>query len=655
MTSDRGVRIRMFGELDIRVDGGPMPPLDSARARSLLAYLLLHDGAPQSRPRLAFMLWPDSTEGQARTNLRHLLHTLRSAAPALAPHLEVTPQTLRWHGDGACWTDASAFDAALARAAAADPAGDAELAALGEAVDLYGGDLLDGNYDEWLLEERGRFRDRYLWALRRVAGLLAGRRDHGEALRLGRELQRLDPVREDTYRLLMRIHDAAGDRASAVRTYHECVSTLRRELGVEPSEETGRAYAALTRPGHRPAEATPFGGAATVGRGDEWRRLTECWREAVRGRARLVMLSGEPGIGKTRLVEDLATWCAHQGAVVAVGRSYPSEGELGYGVVQSWMRSPALATRLRRAPARDRAELARILPELGPAEPRAGDPTEHRRLLFDAVAGTLERSGHPILLVADDAQWCDEQSLQVIHYLVRLDPSPPLLVVGTVRREDLDDAHPLGALLTGLHALDRASEIVLGRLAPTETGALAHLLTRHELDAAAVEALYAETEGNPLFIVETLRAGWPGSAPGVSPRLQAVITARLRQVSEPARVLLGLAATVGRQFTAGVLAAAGSLDDVTLVVSLDELWRRGLIREQGTDAYDFAHGRIRDVAYDALRPAERARNHRLVASALVQAHGPDLEAVSGEVARQHERGGQVEEAVTWYQRAARAA
>src|SRR5215210_3942788 len=106
---DGRLRIRLFGELDVRDGEVPLPPLESARARSLLAYLVLHEGVPQSRQRLAFLLWPDSTEGQARTNLRHLLHTLRSAVPALAPHLDVTPQTISWLQADA-WTDVAAFD-----------------------------------------------------------------------------------------------------------------------------------------------------------------------------------------------------------------------------------------------------------------------------------------------------------------------------------------------------------------------------------------------------------------------------------------------------------------------------------------------------------------------------------------------------------------
>jgi DNA-binding SARP family transcriptional activator len=650
--------IRLLGEPDLALDGERLPPLESARAQSLLAYLVLHDDAPQSRQRLAFMLWPDSTESQARTNLRHLLHTLRTTAPAVDRYLDVTPRTLRWRRELPCDLDVRAFEEALARAAQPETA----LRALREAVDLYAGDLLEGCYDEWIFEERERLRDRYRSALQRLTELLADRGEHGEAIRAGRALLRFDPLPEDSYRLLMRTYDAAGDRAAAVRVYHECVSTLQRELGVEPSGATKAAYAALmhqgavTETGQAPARVS---GALLVGRAAEWDLLTACWRDAERGHPHLVLVTGEPGVGKTRLVEELAAWCAHRGAVVGQARSYASEGELGYGVAISWLRSTDLGTHLRRASTAHAAELARLLPELdggaSAATSVALDAAEQRRRTFEALGRVLVAPGRPTLLAADDAQWCDEQSLQLIHYLVRLDPGAPLLVVGTVRREDLDRGHPLTSVVAGLQAIDRAREIPLGRLDRAETTELARHLARRELDPALLDSLYAETEGNPLFVVETLRAGWDAAGAGrtgISPKLHAVINARFRQLSEPARALLGVAATVGREFTAPVLANASSLDDDTLVPALDELWRRGIIREQGTDAYDFAHGRIRDVAYDALSPATRRQAHLLVARALLAVHERDPDPVSGEVARHFDRSGQVEDAVSWYRRAA---
>ena len=417
-----------------------------------------------------------------------------------------------------CWIDVAEFASSIEAADAADADSDQMVAALRTAVELYAGDLLEGCYDEWLIEERERLRDRYVSALRRLTSALAERAEYAEAIRLGRELARCDPLHEDTYRLLMSVHDAAGDRAGAVRVYHECAATLQRELGVEPSAVTRSAYAALTRsdqPVDDVEEAVRVSGAALVGREPEWDQLIRCWRDAEDGRSQLVLVTGEAGVGKTRLVEELGAWCAHRGALVADARAYPTEGDLGYGMVTSWLRNADLAAHLRRVGPAATAVLARLLPELGqPRETVASstDEAEQRRRLFDAVVSALLSSDRPTLLIADDAQWCDEQSLQLIHYLVRVDATSPVLVVATVRREEVDERHPLTELVGALQIIDRTTEIGLDRLTRAGTEALARSLTDIDIGAERVDELFVETEGNPLFIVESIRAGgtWSG-------------------------------------------------------------------------------------------------------------------------------------------------
>ena len=457
------LRIRLLGELDLRRDEVAVPPLGSARAESLLAYLLLHREAPQPRQRLAFLLWPDSSDPQARTNLRHLLHNLRRALPDPDRFLEVTQRTLRWRDDAAWWLDVAAFEDAVARAGQAGQA----VPALQEAVELYGGDLLQSSYDEWLLEERERLRRRYLEALERLAELLEAGREHARAIGYAERLLREDPLREATYRLLMRLHDARGDRARALRTYHACAATLERELSVEPSAATRRAYAALLPPSAEPAtepaagRTGPLGRPPLVGRDAQRARLTGLWRAAESGGAQLVLVTGEPGAGKTRLVEEFSSWCASRGAATSQARSYPAEGALAYGPVVAWLRSDALAGHLGRLDPARREELARLLPELRPAAPGRPAPApppdrDQRRLLFEALAGAVLASPGPLLLVADDLHWADRETLQFLHYLLRAAAAGPAAGGGDrPAARSSTPTHPLHDLLTGLRALDR--------------------------------------------------------------------------------------------------------------------------------------------------------------------------------------------------------
>ncbi|GIW04091.1 MAG: hypothetical protein KatS3mg059_0711 [Thermomicrobiales bacterium] len=655
--------IRLLGGFALRRGAAALPPLESARLASLLAYLLLHCDVPQARQHLAYVLWPDSTDSQARTNLRHLLHTLRHALPDIDTFLEVTPRTLRWRAEASFWLDVIAFDHAIARSEQANIS--EALAALRHAVALYTGDLLEGWYDEWLLGEREHYRQRYLAALERLTTLLEASGDYGDAIVYAERLLQHDPLREETYQLLMRLYDARGDRARALRVYHACSATLEHELGVEPSPATRAVYEALL-PVETEAEAPGAGrptGPPLAGRARERARLAELWRASEQGRAQLVLISGEPGIGKTRLVEEIRSWCIHRGALVAEARSYPAEGELVFGPFIAWLRSAPLKAKLGQLDRHLLTELARLLPELltelpGLPHPEPLPERDQRQRLFDAISQAILAGSRPLVLIADDLHWCDQETLHVLHYLLRLQPHARLLVIATARREEIDDQHPLAEIVTSLRAMDRLIELPLQRLSRGEAAALAEHLMGRSLASSDQARLYQETEGNPLFIVETLRAGWGSADAGqarVSPRVQAVIEARLARLSGPARDLISIAATIGREFTTGILSAASEGGDEMLVRGLDELWRRRIIRERGADAYDFSHDKIREVAYLTLSPVRRRHLHLRVAQALEQHHASDLDPVSGQLAAHYEHAGALDRAVVWYERAAEVA
>jgi hypothetical protein len=339
---------------------------------------------------------------------------------------------------------------------------------------------------------------------------------------------------------------------------------------------------------------------------------------------------------------------AHVGAVTVEARAYPVEGPLAYGVAMEWLRSGPVAARLSRLGRPYLTELARLLPELAARvpPPESLPEAELRRRLFGGIACAVLAAGAPLLLIADDVQWADAQSLRVIHYLLRTAPSARLLVAATARREELDEGHPLGGLATGLQALGRFTEIGLGRLGRDDTALLAERIKGAPLDAARLGRLYGDSEGNPLFVVEALRPDAPTAS-----KVQAVIAGRLERLSPAAGALAGVAAAIGRAFTADVLAAGTGLDDQAFVSALDELWRRGIVRAHGPSAYDFSHGRIRDAAYATLSPPRRRQAHLAVAQALERSG----DAAPAVLALHYENAGATAEAVRWHERSAEAA
>lgn len=639
--------IRLLGGLQVQADGEVLELARSGRARSLFAFLVLHADVAHERRRLAFGFWPDSSESQARTNLRNLLHTLRQTHSSIDAALHVTATTLQWAPSQPTKVDVEAFVEAARAATTADPDDADELIArCRAAMELYGGELLAGDHEEWVLARRDALRDRYRGVLRSLATALIDSGQPRDATTVTRELVRA-------------AHRAAGDRAGAVRAYHECAATLDRELGVAPGQATAAAYAAVVgSPGTGAAtrhESTARAGADLVGRDREWRQLVAAWHAAEHGPPGVVFVTGEPGIGKTRLVDELRVWCARSGVSVGETRSYATEGDLAYGVVASWLRSPDLQVGLRELPPVQRSDLARLLPELGPPVPVDRlDDAERRRRIFDAAVAAITGPGQPTLLVADDAQWSDQVSQEFIHYLVRQRVDAPLLVVLTARREELDAGHPLTAVRDSLASLDRSTELRLGRLSRQATGALGGQLTGSLLDEGRVEALFAETEGNPLFVVETVRAGGDGAAgaSALSPRLRAVIDARFHRLSEVAAAVLGVAAVAARPCSANLLARLCDLGDRSLARGLDELWQRGILCETGIDSYEFSHGRLRDAAYENLSPVIRRAHHAAVAELLAELAGDDPELASSQVAVHFEAANRPDEAIAWFQKAA---
>jgi DNA-binding SARP family transcriptional activator/tetratricopeptide (TPR) repeat protein len=669
MNSQPRLVVRLFGTPEMTFDGLPwtvwMPP----RCLLLLALVAIRDDDPPSRATLAATLWPDELDTDARTNLRRHLHELQKGLPRVdgVDWIVYEGKTLRWNDDAPAWVDVRAF-----RRYAADPS------RARDAVEAYRGELLEGAFDESIVAERERLASTHRDLLLRSIHDAREARDLPTAIDYAQRLLAVDEWREDALREWMIATYQSGDRAAALAAYDDFARRLKAEFATLPTAETtalrdamradlplphaaeDRFESELSEPARR-AWNLPF-----VGRDEDVTRLRSIWTRAARGNGASAFLSGEAGIGKSRLAAELAATAREQGAYVLRGRTTEPETSpyqpvleaLGGGLAHLLQVPPE--TPWLRALASVLPAIRSALPELAPSGEPGGDGSRER--LFEAIAAAI---GHlarvrPLCVVLEDLHWAGPATIDLVESLARRIGALPVMLLVTYRSDESAGGHPVRALRAALVRERRAAAVPLERLDAGDVARIVESVAGRAGDRELDERVVRLSEGNPLFVAQLLESfRESGALPDEASALRSVgdaIAMRVARLDPEIRSIAAAAATAGAPFRCDVVAALGEWDEPEVLDAVGELMDRSLVGESGDGrGYAFTHALVAAAFYGEADAQTRSLRHRRVATIMENAWQPDDRAALGAIARHYELGGMPSQAAVMYVRAARAA
>lgn len=688
------LQLYFLGPLKICSDGRQLSNPPTLKSQSLLAYLVLHCSQPQPRDRLAGLFFGERPDRKARRCLSTALWHIRRCLPDESVLLNDL-HTVQFDPDCNLWLDLEDFETLASRN---------DIANLQSAVSLYRGDLLDGFYDDWIINERYRLESLYLDALARLMILYEAGRDYQAALTTSLRLLSRDALREDAHRMAMRAYCHLGQRKAALEQYARCREIILQELDSQPMIETIDLYQAIHegrfavdllsktfRMAALPVEwvgRSPLDVAAPihlVGREQELDFLEDCWRKVQSGCSGLALISGEAGVGKTRLVEEFSNRLRWQGIRIVWGRCYEFERTLPYQPFADALRAslPTLPhDEMNNIPAWALREVARLLPDLLQIHSRKeihpeihhkaliqdgsklstarGLETEQSRLFDGATSVLAGLSSHGgLVLVLEDLHWASESTLQLLHHLARHLGNNPILIVGTFRPEVTGWQHPLLTLNRQLAREGLSRHLGLTRLSRSSVETIIQQMSgAGDSVKPLAEVLYRETEGNPFFLIESIKTlfetnlirmnegNWEGDFDRLSEipiplstSLSETVLARIHRLEQNAQDAAGLAAVFGREFNFEPFNHAWGKGEEESLEVLEQLLRHRLVEEKfdphGCD-FTFTHHKIQEVVYLSLPRHRCLHLHAKAGAALEATYADELETKAGELAHHFE-------------------
>ena len=660
------LNIRLLGYPTISSSDEQPIDLGSPKTQELLFYLILNYETAIDRRRLAFLFWPRGTETAARRNLRQYIHRLRKVLEPIDPGgalIQAEGHYVQFQPPEGWFYDVDTF---LQLIASSDET------KLIEATELYRGELLTGLYEEWVESSRDHLIRQYREGLLRLIDQKNRGNKADEAIPIAEKFISLEPYLESGYIRLMRLHYQIGNRGRVKEVYDQLSEKLEAGLGESPLPETtellrlmlagelqltsdsderepSTAVDAKSAPKSTPikpikanAESTGLSQIQFVSRQHELKWLDTGFERALHGEGRLVLLLGESGVGKTRLIHE---WVSNVKSEIYYfpGRGYEFESMIPYGPISKALQHGAdsIWWALFEPPPLWLNGLASLIPNLEQYVSTTGlrlPLNENPHHILESLSHFLLTLGRhrPVILFLDNLQWADTATWHFLGYLSQRLMNNRILIIGTLRQEEIAPEQRL--LIQKLQRQPIVDVRTLNRFSREESAILISQIMSDgnrlvdSKDSKFFERIFDETEGNPFFIIETVRSfvesdgdwdqalpstefGGPSKVP-IPLEIQHLIESRLEKLDLESRNALGIAAAIGRAFPFPLLQVVSQIDAELLLDYLDEWLRRGLVQET-EDGYDFTHEKISQVAYNSLSRARKQWIHLQVAQHLM--------------------------------------
>ena len=651
MSDAASLRCYLFGPLQLQWDEEPLALPSASVARALLAYLILHHGKNASREQLAGVFWAERSDAAARRALSHALWQIRQCLGPAVDRLLPQRKWVRFQFQPQDYLDVQAYEQALHQARAGPDAPDKTL--LEQAVALYQADLLEGYYDDWLLLERERLRESYLQALGDLILACKQGADYKRALFYAKQLVLADPLRESAHREVMQLYHLLNRDRAALLQYEQLRLVLERELGMEPVRATTALYQQIasslstTAEPHlshaRPPSIQEWGRLPFIGRRGERARLIAEVQNAARNFGGLILIEGTPGIGKTRLAEEGVAEAQWRGFLIGRSKAEIIAEPAPWRMWQAALSPLLTPLRVQQLAALldsrwRRILAATILPTLQPQAPfprlQPGEAAQLAQALRHLIVALTAIT--PLLLLLEDVHWADEASLALLPHMASILPETRGLIILTARPGEVA-ARP--AVQRALDELARALPVQRIRLESFSAAETTLLVERAlNVDNKVADAqrlaqrLQRQTGGNPLFLVETLKAlrergtlvpcdegGWlipddhlPLPIPASAPDL---IRIQIAHLAPALREALEALAVLGDDVDFALINQMSQWDAALLVASLNDLVQRGFLKEEAA-SYRFSHDLIRDIVYQDIPPARRQSFHQRAGEAV---------------------------------------